>query len=109
MMRRTFALLCLAGCGIDPFVGDPLPPVDDAFIPRPIDEADAIFDDTVIHEVTIELSEDDIDLINGDREREVRANVTFNGEPIEDIGFKLRGGLGTQATIDEKPKFGFDF
>lgn len=40
---------------------------------------------------------------------EVRADVTIDGELLEDVGVRLRGGLGSFQRLHRKPKLALDF
>jgi spore coat protein CotH len=108
-MKKLFGFFFLWGCSLD-FTGEPLPPLDEESMPRPVNEADAIFDDTKIHEISITLGEAEFEALLQNKELEVRAEVKLNDEAtLEDVGLKLRGNLGSFLPIDQKPKLSLDF
>lgn len=111
-MRSQLLLLAgLCACsGVPSFTGTPTPPPDDVFVPRPQDEAEAIFADDVLHQIELTLSPSDFATLLEEPEAEVPGTLVIDGEPpIPEVGVKLRGGLGSFRNIDEKPKLGFDF
>ncbi|MFT4621349.1 MAG: hypothetical protein ACI8PZ_000001, partial [Myxococcota bacterium] len=89
----------------DPFE----PEVDDEDAGSPGDPSDALFDDTVIHEVAITLSDDAAAALLDDGYTYVPGAVTVDGLSLALVGVRLRGKLGSYRELDEKPKFKVDF
>src|SRR5262245_40691162 len=88
-MKRTlaFSLLTLAlACEAEPFFppggpDEPTPPTDGNFV----------FDDSVAHEINIEISSDSLGKLQfGNRER-VPCAFTFDGVRLESVGIRLKG------------------
>lgn len=69
----------------------------------------AIFDDTIIHEVALTLSDEAIAALRSDPYAWTEGDVSLDGESLKQIGVRLRGKIGSFRDIDGKPKFKLDF
>lgn len=73
-----------------------------------------LFDWTRINRVEIQLDDAALRILEAERvytqpHNEVRATVTIDGETLDDVGVRLRGGFGSFQRVGDKPKWGFDF
>lgn len=67
------------------------------------------FSNAVVHEVVITLTDDAWQSLSTDPYGFATGNVTFDDELVKDSGVRLRGKVGSFRSIDQKPKFKFDF
>lgn len=86
---------------------DPAPTREDDEILSP--EIAPIFDDTVLHTVAITLGDEAADALRDDPYEWVEGSVTLDGVPVDPVGIRLRGKIGSFREFDEKPKFKIDF
>ncbi len=87
-------------------------------VPEPDDEAQFLFDDTVIRTVELTIAPDDLATIDSDpsAEQSVPASLRYDGEDVGDIGVRYKGSVGaflrpcTAATVpgaqQHQPKVG---
>ncbi len=85
------------------------PVVDEEDAGSPGDESEALFDDTVVHEVAITLPDDSVVALTNDGYTYVPGSVTVDGVHLDLVGVRLRGKIGSFRELDEKPKFKIDF
>ncbi len=71
--------------------------------------ADAIFSMDEIHEVTIDVDDADIPQLVPHNDVRVPCDFSFDGESLLECGVKLKGGIGSVATLAEKPGFSVKF
>ena len=69
---------------------------------------DYLFDDTFIHEVSIELSQASWDALLLDPATFVMGSSTVDGVHAAEVGIRLRGKLGSFRELDDKPKLKID-
>lgn len=67
------------------------------------------FSNEVVHEVAITLTEEASSALTTDPYTYTTAAATFDGEAVDGLGLRLRGKVGSFRTLDQKPKFKFDF
>lgn len=67
------------------------------------------FSNGVVHDVAITLTEDASSALTTDPYAYTTAAATFDGEAVDEVGLRLRGKVGSFRTLDQKPKFKFDF
>lgn len=72
-------------------------------------DTDWLFDLEVIHEVDISLSEAARDSLLNDPYEWAEADVVIDGIPVETVGIRIRGKIGSYRTLNQKPKFKLDF
>ena len=66
---------------------------------------DALFDERVLHEVSIEVEAGDLpDLVPGNDDR-VPCRLVFDGLALDDVGIRLKGGPGSLRPIEGKAGF----
>lgn len=68
-----------------------------------------IFSDGTIHTIELTLSDASIAALNADPYTFAMGDVSFDGEPLPDVGVRLRGKIGSFRTLDKKPKFKLKF
>lgn len=66
------------------------------------------YQDTVIHDIAIELDEDNLRALRRDPHSYAVASVTVDGEALTDVGVRLRGKIGSFRDMSGKPKFKLD-
>jgi spore coat protein H len=64
-----------------------------------------LFDQTVVHEVDIEIGNDDLALLDPPTDDRVPVRLTVDGTTIDDAGLRLKRGFGQFQPLDEKPGF----
>lgn len=105
-------LLLTVGCTPDPVPdsGVPVP-----WDPPPMEVAegwanadDWMFNLQVVHHVDIELSDQAIASIWDDPFTYVQGDATFDGEPIPDVGVRLKGRIGSFQNLSSKSGFKLD-
>jgi spore coat protein CotH len=70
--------------------------------------SDDLFDDTVLHQIEVDLSDDAWQALLDDPYTYVSGSVTVDGVFVEEVGVRLRGKLGSFQPITGKPKWKFD-
>ncbi len=97
----------------DPDTGDSAEPVEPLVTEEGVGdytaENDWIFDDSFVHRVDIQLSEDSFSLLRSLPYDWAPADVTIDGVEAPDVGVRLRGKIGSFRTVDNKPKWKIDF
>jgi len=68
-----------------------------------------IFSDTVVHRIDITLPQRSVDAIWASPYDSAPGDVTFDDEPVPDIGVRLRGKIGSFRDLNGKPKFELTF
>jgi spore coat protein CotH len=70
---------------------------------------EALFSDSVVHEIAITLSRDAERALWTDPYEFTAADATFDGEAAPTLGLRLRGKIGSFRDLAGKPKFKIDF
>jgi spore coat protein CotH len=83
---------------------EPIAHLDDGFL----------FDQTRINRIDLSLDAEGEKILLRERvftqpRNEVRGQATIDGEPVGEIGIRLRGGIGSFRRYDNKPKWELDF
>ena len=73
-----------------------------------------LFDPFHINEISMTIGEESVKILRSERRfsyprNKVRADIKIDGEIINDIGIRMRGGLGSFTRFDVKPKWEVDF
>ncbi len=88
---------------------DPAPLVTEETVPDQDLDDGWIFAEDVIHDIEITLPQASWDALNVDPYVYVEGSVSFDGEPIELVGVRLRGKIGSFRPLSGKPKLKIDF
>lgn len=102
-MRRVSLVLCAAACAVALVHAQGGRPA-----ARPTDPADALFDDTQLHDIWIRLSAAELQTLR-ERAQEntyYRAALVADGKTVANVGVRSRGGATRNGT---KPGFQIDF
>ena len=73
------------------------------------EDYDWVFDDTLVHQVHLELSETAQDALRVDPYTWVEGTFSMDGSEPLTVGVRLRGKIGSFQELDEKPKWKVDF
>lgn len=76
--------------------------------PSPTARSAALFDQTVVHQISMEISEDDLALLDPSSDDRVPVDLTVDGETAEGAGVRLKRGLGQSQGITAKPGFSIE-
>jgi hypothetical protein len=117
MVRGLAPLLALAACAkasaaLDAMPGDtaPLPdaPVADAPVvdaPPVLPVGSKVFAADRLHRIDITVAEQYLDKLEWDVVNRVPCTFTFDGERIDNVGIRKKGGFGSVASIEKKTGF----
>jgi spore coat protein H len=99
-VRRLYmknALGCLVLLGVMACDGNPNAP----------DETDLFFDETVLHQVDITVSPENLAALDASIDTDIRvsANIVYDQLPATNIGIRLKGFIGSVQDLSEKPGF----
>jgi spore coat protein H len=64
-----------------------------------------LFDQTVLHEIGIEISDEDMSLLDPPTDDRVPVRLTVDGRTVDDAGLRLKRGFGQFQGLDGKPGF----
>jgi hypothetical protein len=87
--------------------GAPLDTTPDPVQPSPSARSERLFDQTVVHEITMEISEKDLELLDPPTDDRVPVRLTVDGELADGAGVRLKGVAQFQG-LDEKPGFSIE-
>ena len=75
--------------------------------PSPSEESEALFDQAVMHEISMEISDRDLDLLAAATDERVPVILTVDGETAVGAGVRLKGFSQFQG-LDRKPAFSIE-
>jgi hypothetical protein len=64
-----------------------------------------MFDQTVLHEIAFEISDESLALLDPPTDDRVPVRVTVDGVTADDVGLRLKQGMGQNQPLDKKPGF----
>jgi spore coat protein CotH len=67
-----------------------------------------LFDQTVVHEIAIEISNEDLDLLDPPTDDRVPVVLTVDGETADGAGLRLKQGFAQFQGLDKKPGFSIE-
>lgn len=69
----------------------------------------AIFRADVLHTIAVELPAESVEGLGADPYEKVPGHVILDGVPVQDVGVRLRGKIGSFRDLSGKPKLELDF
>lgn len=73
--------------------------------PSPSELSERLFDPTVVHEVSMQITEDNLGLLDPSTDERVPVVLTIDGVTVDGAGVRLKQGLGQAQGLDGKPGF----
>ena len=70
--------------------------------------SEQLFDQTVLHEIDIEIGDDELALLDPPTDDRVPVRLTVDGTTVDDAGLRLKRGFGQFQPLDEKPGFSIE-
>jgi hypothetical protein len=70
--------------------------------------SERLFDQAVLHEVVIEISDENLALLDPPTDERVQARLTVDGTTAEEVGLRLKQGWGQSQPFDKKPGFSIE-
>ena len=77
-------------------------------LPSFSERSEQMFDQTVVHEIVIEIGNDDLALLDPPTDDRVSVRLTLDGSTVDDVGLRLKRGFGQFQPLDEKPGFSIE-
>ncbi len=89
---------------------DTAPPSTTVATPLPSfsERSEQLFDQTVLHEIDIEISDGSIALLDPPTDDRVPVRLTVDGTTVDDAGLRLKNGWGQFQPLDKKPGFSIE-
>jgi len=75
--------------------------------PSPSELSEVLFDQTVVHEIAMEISDEDLDQLDSVTDDRVPVRLTVDGETADGAGVRLKGFSQFQG-MDKKPGFSIE-
>ncbi len=72
------------------------------------ERSEQLFDQTVLHEIDIEIGSEELALLDPPTDDRVPARLTVDGTTADDVGLRLKRGFGQFQPLDEKPGFSIE-
>ncbi|HUS42473.1 MAG TPA: CotH kinase family protein [Ilumatobacteraceae bacterium] len=100
----------VTGSPVDAGPADTAPPSTAAITPLPSfsERSEQLFDQAVLHEVDIEISNENLALLDPPTDDRVPVRLTVDGSTVDDVGLRLKRGFGQFQPLDEKPGFSIE-
>ena len=70
--------------------------------------SEQLFDHAVLHEVDIEISDENLALLDPPTDDRVPVRLTVDGTTADDVGLRLKQGWGQSQPFDKKPGFSIE-
>ena len=70
--------------------------------------SEQLFDQTVLHEIDFEISDESLALLDPPTDDRVPVRVTVDGTTADDVGLRLKQGMGQYQPLDKKPGFSIE-
>jgi spore coat protein H len=98
-MKTTSLVLLVASAAL--WACEPPPVVEP---PKP--DGETLFDDNILHEVSIEVAPELVQELSLDNDERIPASITVDGAVVSTIGIRLKGNIGSAQDINTgKPGF----
>jgi hypothetical protein len=83
------------------------PPSTSTTMPMPVfsELSEQMFDQTVLHQIDFEISDESLALLDPPTDDRVPVRVTVDGITADDVGLRLKQGMGQNQPLDKKPGF----
>ena len=76
--------------------------------PSPSELSEVLFDQTVVHEISMEISDEDLALLDPPTDDRVPVVLTVDGETADGAGVRLKHGYAQFQGLDKKPGFSIE-
>jgi hypothetical protein len=77
-------------------------------VPSFSERSEQLFDQTVLHEIDIEIGSEELALLDPPTDDRVPVRLTVDGTTVDDVGLRLKRGFGQFRPLDEKPGFSIE-
>ena len=75
-------------------------------IQQPIcDTGKVLFDETILHTVELTVDAANLASLNPSNDERVPANLIFDGNPVDNVGIRIKGFIGSVQDLNGKPGF----
>jgi spore coat protein CotH len=74
-------------------------------LPSFSERSEQLFDQTVLHEIDFEISDESLALLDSPTDDRIPVRVTVDGVTADDVGLRLKQGMGQNQPLDKKPGF----
>jgi spore coat protein H len=100
--------LMAVSCGGDGTSRVPLDTSPEPSEPSPSELSEVLFDQTVVHEIAMEISDEDLDLLDPPTDDRVPVVLTVDGQTADGAGVRLKQGFAQFRGLDDKPGFSIE-
>jgi hypothetical protein len=77
-------------------------------LPSFSERSEQLFDQAVLHEIGIEISDESLALLDPPTDDRVPVRLTVDGATADDVGLRLKQGWGQSQPLDKKPGFSIE-